>query len=157
MSIKGSLTTAAAAFACAAFGATATASARTIEVQEGVSQNWAGYVVSGKTFSTVSGSWVEPSANCSSGDGDAAFWVGLGGSSGQSNSLEQTGTQIDCSSTGQATQYAWYELVPKAPVKMNVAIHSGDRISARVTVTGTNVALNSPMTPPVSPRPRTRR
>jgi hypothetical protein len=141
MSIKGSLTTAAAAFACAAFGATATASARTIEVQEGVSQNWAGYVVSGSGFSSVSGSWVEPSANCSSGDGDAAFWVGLGGSSGQSNSLEQTGTQIDCSSTGQATQYAWYELVPKAPVKMNVAIHSGDKISARVTVDGTNVAL----------------
>jgi hypothetical protein len=141
MSIRTRFSTAAAALACAAFGATSTASARTIEVQEGVSQNWAGYVVSGSGFSTVSGSWIEPSANCSSGAGDAAFWVGLGGSSGQSNSLEQTGTQIDCTSSGEATQYAWYELVPKAPVKVNVPIHSGDKISARVTVDGTNVTL----------------
>jgi hypothetical protein len=142
MSIKASISTAAAAFACAAFGASATASARTIEVQEGVSQNWAGYVVNGQNFSSVSGSWVEPSASCTSGQGDSAFWVGLGGSSGQSDALEQTGTQIDCTASGQATQYAWYELVPKAPVQLNLPIHSGDRISARVTVQGTNVTVS---------------
>jgi hypothetical protein len=141
MSLRASLTTAAAALACTAFGATGIASARSIEVQEGVSQNWAGYTVSGSNFSSVSGSWVEPSATCGSGQTDAAFWVGLGGSSSQSQALEQTGTEIDCSATGQATHFAWYELVPKAPVKMNVAIHSGDKISARVTVSGTSVTV----------------
>jgi hypothetical protein len=143
MTLRSSLTTtAAAAFACAAFGATATASARTIEVQEGVSQNWAGYVVDGSNFSTVSGSWVQPTASCASGSStDSAFWVGLGGSSGQSNALEQTGTEIDCSASGQETQWAWYELVPKAPVKLGLAIHSGDKISARVSVSGTNVTI----------------
>jgi hypothetical protein len=148
MSLRTSLTTAAAAIACTAFGATGIASARTIEVQEGVSQNWAGYAVAGSNFSSVSGSWVQPSASCNSGQTDAAFWVGLGGSSSQSDALEQTGTEIDCSASGQATQFAWYELVPKAPVKMDLAIHSGDKISARVTVNGTSVtvALNDDTT-----------
>jgi hypothetical protein len=143
MTLRSSLlTVAAAAFACAAFGVTATASARTIEVQEGVSQNWAGYVVDGTNFSTVSGSWLEPTANCTSGvSTDSAFWVGLGGSSGQSNALEQTGTEINCSASGQATQWAWYELVPQAPVKLGLAIHSGDKISARVSVSGTSVTI----------------
>jgi hypothetical protein len=132
------------ALATAGTGATTTASAATQEVvQENVSQNWAGYVVGtsdGQNFSSVSGSWVEPSATCTSGDGHAAFWVGLGGS-GQSNSLEQTGTEVDCTGSGQATQFAWYELVPSAPVKLDLAIHSGDHISARVTVNGTNVTV----------------
>jgi hypothetical protein len=141
MSLRTSLTTAAAALACTAFGATGVASARTIEVQEGVSQNWAGYTVGGSNFSSVSGSWVEPSATCSSGQTDAAFWVGLGGSSSQSDALEQTGTQIECSASGQATQFAWYELVPKAPVRMDLAIHSGDKISAHVSVSGTSVTV----------------
>jgi hypothetical protein len=132
------------ALAGAATGATATASAATIQVQEGVSQNWAGYVDTAKAggdFSSVSGSWVEPSANCTSGDGHAAFWVGLGGS-GQSNELEQTGTEVDCSGAGQSTHFAWYELVPSAPVRLDLAIHAGDHISAKVTVDGTNVTIS---------------
>ena len=87
-----------------------------------VSSNWAGYVAGssdGSTqFSNVSGSWVQPTSTCSSGQDDAAFWVGIGGDDGQSSSegsslgdgsstsLEQIGTEGNC--TGNGTQYyAW--------------------------------------------------
>jgi hypothetical protein len=107
------------------------------------SANWAGYVASGgSSYSKVSGSWVQPSANTTAGDGYSAFWVGLGGSGqSQSQSLEQIGTQADLTN-GQPVYYAWYELVPAAPVKLNLAIHPGDHISASVSVSGTNVTVS---------------
>ena len=117
------------------------------EVAEATSANWSGYVAGGpssdgsRQFSSVSGSWVEPKADCSSGGSDAAFWVGLGGASSQSGALEQTGTQIDCSSGGSGQHYAWYEMVPAAPVKLDVPINAGDHISARVSVDGNNVTV----------------
>jgi hypothetical protein len=117
------------------------------EVAEATSANWSGYVAGGpssdgsRQFSSVSGSWVEPKADCSSGGSDAAFWVGLGGASSQSGALEQTGTQIDCSRGGSGQHYAWYEMVPAAPVKLGVAINAGDHISARVSVDGNNVTV----------------
>jgi hypothetical protein len=124
----------------------APAAAATEQVQESASENWAGYVVSpnnGTNFSSVAASWVEPSASCSTGVGEthAAFWVGLGGSNGQSQALEQTGTEVDCSATGQVSHFAWYELVPSAPVRMDIAISAGDHVSARVTVDGSNVTI----------------
>jgi hypothetical protein len=122
------------------------ASAATTTAQEAVSQNWAGYVAgdstTGSGFSSVSGSWVEPSVNCSSGQTYSAFWVGIGGSSDSSQALEQTGTQADCSTSGTPTYYAWYELVPAAPVQLGLSIHPGDHISAKVNVSGTNVTVS---------------
>ena len=111
---------------------------------EASSENWAGYVASpvngSSDFSSVSGSWVQPSANSSAGDGYSAFWVGLGGA-GQSQSLEQIGTQADVTG-GQTVYYAWYELVPSVPVKLSLAIHPGDHIAASVSVSGTNVTVS---------------
>jgi hypothetical protein len=122
------------------FAVAAPASAA-VDTQEGESSNWSGYVASGSTsFSSVSGSWVQPTASCSSGDGYSAFWVGLGGASGQTSALEQAGTQADCVN-GSPEYYAWYELVPSAPVKLDLAINPGDHISTRVTVNGTNVTV----------------
>ncbi len=139
----------------------ASADAATSAANEEVSQNWAGYVVGGSDsntqFSNVSGSWVQPASKCSSGQDYAAFWVGIGGDDGQSSSsssfgqsslgdgsstsLEQIGTQGDC--TGNGTQYyAWYELVPSAPVQLNLSIHAGDHISASVGVNGSNIAFS---------------
>jgi len=133
------------------------AGAATSAASEEVSQNWAGYVAGssdGSTqFSNVSGSWVQPTSKCSSGQDDAAYWVGIGGDDGQSSSygsslgdgsstsLEQIGTEGNC--TGNGTQYyAWYELVPAAPVQLNVTIHPGDQISASVGVNGDNIAFS---------------
>jgi hypothetical protein len=128
--------------ACALGAAPAAAAAS--GVQQASSQNWSGYVVGGSTsnknFSSVSGSWVQPTANCTSSTGNAAFWVGLGGS-GQSQALEQAGTEADCTSGGQASYFAWYELVPAAPVKLAIAVHPGDHISSTVSVSGNSVRV----------------
>jgi hypothetical protein len=109
------------------------------------SANWSGYVANASSgsagFSRVSGSWVQPSADPSAGDGDSAFWVGLGGGSGQTNSLEQIGTEANVTN-GQTEYNAWYELVPAAQVKLNLAIHPGDHMSASVAVSGSNVTVS---------------
>jgi hypothetical protein len=115
-------------------------------VQTASSANWAGYVVGGSSsatkFKSVSGSWVVPTAKCSSGQGDSSFWVGIGGSgSSDTQALEQDGTEVDCNSDGSASYFAWYEMVPSAPVKVDMAVHAGDHISAKVTVDGTNVTM----------------
>jgi hypothetical protein len=126
----------------------ASASAATTASQASISSNWSGYEVGGsdttgsKQFSSVSGSWVEPSADCSSGQGDAAFWVGLGGGVQQSQALEQVGTQVTCDSSGNANHFAWYELVPAGPVKLDLAINPGDHVSGKVTVNGTAVTVS---------------
>jgi Peptidase A4 family len=132
--------------AACALGAVPAASAAT-DVQQAASGNWSGYVVgssssdSSRQFKTVSGSWVQPTAKCTSGQSYSAFWVGLGGS-GQSDALEQTGTEADCNSDGSATYFAWYELVPSAPVRVALAVQAGDRVSSKVTVAGTNVTVS---------------
>jgi Peptidase A4 family len=123
------------------------ASAATTDVQQATSGNWAGYVVGNPSnggsgqFSTVSGSWVEPSVQCSSGQSYSAFWVGLGGSGQSSGSLEQTGTEADCTSTGAVDDFAWYELVPAAPVRLDLAMHPGDHVTGKVTVHGSQVIV----------------
>jgi peptidase A4-like protein len=144
MKLRTVVTTVTAAAALTGLGA-ASASAATVSSQEEVSQNWAGYVAggssSGTQFSSVSGSWVQPTVNCNSSQSYSAYWVGIGGSSDGSNALEQTGTQGDCTANGGAQYYAWYELVPSAPVQLGLAIHPGDHISAKVSVNGSNVTV----------------
>jgi hypothetical protein len=104
------------------------------------SANWAGYAATGSQFSKVSGSWVQPQASCDSSRGDAVFWVGIGGATSESSALEQTGTEVDCSS-GSPEYSAWYELVPAAPVKIGLDVHPGDHISASVGVDGDQVSI----------------
>ncbi len=133
------------AAACAlGAGPIASASAAT-DVQKASSGNWAGYVVGagsggGSTsFKSVTGSWVQPTAKCSSsGSTYSAFWVGLGGADGQ-EALEQDGTEANCDANGTAHYYAWYELVPKAPVKVDLAVRPGDHMTATTTVSGHQV------------------
>ena len=126
-------------------GASSASAARNFKATQEQSQNWAGYVVknsAGKSFASVSGSWTQPTAKANSGtaQGYSAFWVGLGGTSSRSQSLEQVGTSAD-SVDGRAKYYAWYELLPSAQVKLSIAIHPGDHISARVTVSTTTVTV----------------
>jgi hypothetical protein len=69
------------------------------------------------------------------------MWVGLGGYTIDSNSLEQTGTSADCDRNGRATYYAWYELVPEASVTIKLKIAPGDTITSTVLVKGTDVLV----------------
>jgi hypothetical protein len=76
------------------------------------------------------------------GRGDVfAFWVGLGGDSTSSSSLEQAGTEADCTVTGAARYSAWYELVPAASVRVSLKVAAGDAISATVAVDGMRVTI----------------
>ncbi len=119
----------------------ATPASAAVATDSSASENWAGYVAQNNNFSAVSGNWIEPAAKCTSGEGYSAFWVGLGGATGQSDALEQVGTQSDCSSNGQTDYYAWYELVPAAPVRLSLAVSPGDHLGGKVAVNGTQVTL----------------
>jgi hypothetical protein len=108
------------------------------------SSNWSGYAVTGAdgAFSSVSASWTEPTGTCTSSgrgrggsDTYAAFWVGLDGYS--SDSVEQTGTLIECVGT-TAYYYGWYEMYPASLVTYSNTVKPGDSISASVTFSGTD-------------------
>jgi len=128
----------AAALACAGLGG---AAAPVQAATSSVSTNWAGYAATGKKFRHVSGTWVVPTVDCTSGSGYSAAWVGLGGFDETSQALEQTGTEADCDSTGRAHYSAWYELVPNPAVTVAMTVRPGDRVSASVDVVGTRVQL----------------
>jgi Peptidase A4 family len=127
------------------------------------SLNWSGYAVTGTTFTDVKGSWIQPTANCASttasptngkGNGNghgnghggggqsqstySSFWVGLDGYS--SNTVEQTGTDADCSGT-TPVYYGWYEFYPAFPVNFSNPVSPGDTINAEVSVSGSTVTI----------------
>ncbi len=105
-----------------------------------VSSNWAGYVAApapgaDPRFSSVSGSWTEPTAACKAGqESYSAIWVGLGGASTHARSLEQVGTDADCTHSGHAAYSAWFELLPAEAVSVQLPVIPGDRVAASVTV-----------------------
>jgi hypothetical protein len=128
-----------------AFAGVASAAYAT-ELPNQVSTNWAGYAaVTGastdayaKRFTSVSGTWVQPTATCVAGTPTfSAFWVGLGGYKERSQALEQVGSEADCSATGVVSYYVWYEYVPSGPSTIHrIAVSPGDTITASVTVKG---------------------
>lgn len=125
------------ALACAALAVPAAASAAST-----LSTNWSGYLAVpsasvGSRFETVSGTWTEPAATCTTGrETYSAVWVGLGGAREGSDALEQVGTDADCARSGRAVYSSWYELVPAAPVDIRMAVRPGDQMAASVTVSG---------------------
>jgi Peptidase A4 family len=99
------------------------------------STNWSGYAATTGTYTSVSASWTEPAGTCKSGDQYSSLWVGLDGYN--SSSVEQTGSDVDCS--GKTPRYyAWYETYPNPPVDYSSTVKPGDHFSASVTYTGSN-------------------
>lgn len=153
MSLRRIVLTAAAALAAAA-AVPALAAAAGGDEQ---STNWAGYAVADPdtiagspitgstttlTYSSVTGTWVEPHVACTAGEPTfSAFWVGLGGLASDANALEQVGTAADCSASGTPAYSVWYELVPSASVTVKLKIGAGDVISASVNVEPTGVLV----------------
>ncbi|HEY3725618.1 MAG TPA: G1 family glutamic endopeptidase [Solirubrobacteraceae bacterium] len=181
MNAKRLIPISAATVACALGAVPAwTSAASAADIQQATSANWSGYAIggssgssssdSGQRFSSVTGSWVQPTAKCTGQSTYSAFWVGLGGSGGsssadasgfgdsgsgaglgqsssdgsgtsQADSLEQAGTEADCSSGGSASYFAWYELVPAAPVKLGLAVNAGDHMTTKVAINGSNMVV----------------
>jgi Peptidase A4 family len=119
------------------------------------SVNWSGYAAVSPTtesvpqadsplsFSDVTGSWTQPKARCVKGRSDAAaFWVGIGGFSEDSSTLQQLGTTAQCGSRGVATYFVWWEIVPAAEVQVPMKVRAGDRVTAAVLVNGSNVTVS---------------
>jgi hypothetical protein len=117
---------------------------------DATSTNWSGYAISdaatiggsvlaGSTtllsFSSVTGTWTQPRATCTSGSPTySAFWIGLGGLASDSQALEQIGTSADCSASGAPVYRAWYEMVPSRPVRLSIKVLPGDLITASVNM-----------------------
>ncbi|WBP85209.1 G1 family glutamic endopeptidase [Kitasatospora cathayae] len=97
------------------------------------SGNWAGYAATGGKFTSVSASWVQPAVTCSGTNTWSSFWVGLDGDG--SNTVEQTGTEADCSS-GRPVYSAWYEMYPQYPSNFSSTVRPGDHFTASVTTNG---------------------
>jgi len=103
------------------------------KISHSTSSNWSGYSAINGTYTSVSANWTQPTASCTSTTTYSSFWVGLDGDG--SNTVEQTGTSADCSG-GSPRYYAWYEMYPKFPTNLSLAIRPGDSISASVTTNG---------------------
>lgn len=119
-----------------------TNNAQRIKLKDGTSSNWAGYAIQtnlanpqNNAVSDVKGTWVIPTVDCSSTPtGYASIWVGIDGYS--SNTVEQTGTDSDCSS-GSARYYAWYEMYPKFSILISsLQVSAGDTMQAEVKYNG---------------------
>ena len=103
------------------------------------SDNWAGYAASanaGIQLTTVGGDFNIPSVNCakspvgSSGYAYDAHWVGLDGLT--DGTVEQTGVDAYCTSSGTPGYFAWYEMYPLNPVAFS-GVNPGDAITTTVT------------------------
>ncbi len=99
------------------------------------SNNWAGYVATGGTFTSVSGSWIVPQVN-TTGTASDVTWVGIGGTT--SRDLIQTGTRAIVDNNGQVSYQAWYEMLPANSRKIPLTINAGDSITASIVQQSTN-------------------
>ena len=102
--------------------------------------NWGGYVDVDGPYTSVTGSWTVPAANCGNAFATAAAtWVGLDGEG--TNTLEQIGTDSNCT-LFNASYWAWFQMVPSGPVVIGAVpadypVFAGDSMTASVTSTGT--------------------
>jgi hypothetical protein len=104
-------------------------------LHEQESTNWAGYADTAGTYTSISASWTQPAATCSSGDQYAAFWIGIDGYS--SPTVEQAGTEVDC--VGRTAEYyAWYEMYPDSSQDYSNTVKAGDHFTATVTWLGSD-------------------
>ncbi|KAI0483764.1 peptidase A4 family-domain-containing protein [Xylaria cf. heliscus] len=104
--------------------------------------NWAGAVLIGTGYTTVSGTIVVPKPSVPAGGSStrtysASAWVGIDGSTCQSAILQ---TGVDFSARGGTVTYeGWYEWYPDYSYRFaNFGISGGDTITMTVTATGRN-------------------
>jgi hypothetical protein len=94
---------------------------------------WGGYVAQGSGFHSITGSWTMPDVQCNTGNDLFAPWIGIDGYGSQT--VEQTGVQVDCSG-GYPAYSAWYEMYPAPPVYWGDPVDAGDTFTASVTTSG---------------------
>jgi hypothetical protein len=115
------------------------------KLKNGTSTNWSGYVAQtslnkpqNDSVTDVKGQWVMPSVYCPSTSMSVVYssaWVGIDGYS--NGTVEQIGTETDCN-YASLVHYAWYELYPKYPVRILLAVNPGDTVNAEVRYMANN-------------------
>jgi Peptidase A4 family len=113
------------------------------------SDNWSGYglgyLSTSTLYTSISGTWVVPTAKQETkGQAeDGATWIGIGGGcyntscTGSDETLIQAGTEEDVSAKGKASYSAWYELIPETSTTESIKVHPGDVINCSITETST--------------------
>ncbi len=106
------------------------------------STNWSGYAddnTGGNTYTSLSGTWTQPTATCTRTTSLAVWWVGIDGFS--SSSVEQDGTGVECSG-GTPIYFSWWEMFPTNSIQVvSESLHPGDHIVSTVTRSGTSYTL----------------
>jgi len=113
---------------------------------EFMTSNWSGYAIghyqTGQNYTSAQGSWVVPTVTfgatqSSTSEQYSATWVGIGGfcmnalCTRSDRTLIQLGTSQYVSSSGATSYFAWYEMLPQAPVTITaITVSPGDQISA---------------------------
>ena len=107
--------------------------------------NWAGYAATGSTFTSVTGVWTVPSAHCPANKSQqAAFWVGIDGYSASDPTVQQIGTDSDCTKgkgkrAGGPSYYAWFQMFPSPNFPLpqsSYPVAPGESITASVSAYG---------------------
>jgi len=106
------------------------------------STNWSGYAddnTAGNTYTSLSGTWTQPTATCTRTTSLAVWWVGIDGFS--SNSVEQDGTGVECSG-GSPIYFSWWEMFPSNAIQVvSESLRPGDHIVSTVTKSSTSYTL----------------
>lgn len=103
--------------------------------------NWAGYAVTGSSFTSVLGSWVVPPYHClKTPNSESWFFVGMDGYSLSSETIENIGTASFCNGT-HSEYFAWYTLGKTGVVITGFSVKTGDVISASVTYAGSEFTV----------------
>jgi Peptidase A4 family len=107
------------------------------------STNWSGYAdnnTAGSTYTSLSGTWTQPTATCTHTTSLAVWWVGIDGLT--SSSVEQDGTGVECSG-GTPIYFSWWEMFPTNSIQVvSESLRPGDHIVSTVTKSGTSYALS---------------
>ncbi|MHB8573385.1 MAG: G1 family glutamic endopeptidase [Candidatus Dormibacteria bacterium] len=155
--LGGAALAAAATFALVA--GPASASPAPLTYNTNYSGNWSGYNLGSISdnadglYNQISGGWTVPTPSYHPVAGvtaeDSADWIGIGGgcsSNGiiiggiglsgscttQDETLIQTGTSSNVSSSGVAAYDAWWEIIPGPEEVFPIAIHAGDQVFASI-------------------------
>ncbi|HLX33356.1 MAG TPA: G1 family glutamic endopeptidase [Gaiellaceae bacterium] len=124
-----------------------TAHGQLIDVRADTNQssNWFGYnqgtlEQGGTLFNSITGDWTVPAASLhgSGQDEYSSDWIGIGGGCVDAgctvtdNTLIQTGTEQDVSSTGQTSYSAWWEVIPGPSLSITMTVNPGDHMHASI-------------------------
>ncbi len=113
-------------------GSTGSSAAGNGTLESIASTNWAGWIASGTTFTGVGAHWTVPSVVPSPAPEYSSEWVGIDGV--LEADLIQTGTSQDTPSASTSSPYfAWFELLPAAPMVIDAPVVPGDVMLATIT------------------------